>query len=84
MNSEFYTGWLTHWQEPNSRRNATELAETLKMMLDMDVNVNFYMYFGGTNFGKNGRNMFRNYLDNADLKNNKHIPLEFLKNSRNT
>jgi intein/homing endonuclease len=36
----------------------------------------------GTNFGGQGRNMFRNYLDNTDLKNNKHIPMEFLKNSK--
>lgn len=50
-NSEFYTGWLTHWQEPNSRRGAIELADTLKNMLLMKANVNFYMFFGGTNFG---------------------------------
>lgn len=52
VNSEFYTGWLTHWQEPNSRRSAKELSDTLKIMLDMKANVNFYMFFGGTNFGK--------------------------------
>lgn len=53
VNSEFYTGWLTHWQEPNARRSAYELAVTLRTMLDepYNANVNFYMYFGGTNFG---------------------------------
>lgn len=51
INSEFYTGWLTHWQEPNSRRSSADLAETLKNMLILKANVNFYMYFGGTNFG---------------------------------
>jgi beta-galactosidase len=53
VNSEFYTGWLTHWQEPNARRSAYELATTLRTMLDepYKANVNFYMFFGGTNFG---------------------------------
>lgn len=52
VNSEFYTGWLTHWQEPNARRGATELANTLKIMLSepYKADVNFYMYFGGTNY----------------------------------
>lgn len=51
VNSEFYTGWLTHWQEPNARRGAAELAATLRIMLDLKANVNFYMFFGGTNYG---------------------------------
>lgn len=51
VNTEFYTGWLTHWQEPNARRSAKGLAQTLQYMLLMKVNVGFYMYFGGTNFG---------------------------------
>lgn len=52
VNSEFYTGWLTHWQEPNARRSASELAGTLKIMLaEYNANVNFYMFFGGTNYG---------------------------------
>lgn len=53
VNSEFYTGWLTHWQEPNARRSGYELATTLRTMLDepYHANVNYYMFFGGTNFG---------------------------------
>lgn len=51
VNSEFYTGWLTHWQEENQRRPANPLANTLRKMLSDKANVNFYMYFGGTNFG---------------------------------
>ncbi|CAO1309866.1 unnamed protein product [Diamesa serratosioi] len=53
VNSEFYTGWLTHWQEPNARRSSFELSNTLRTMLDppYSANVNFYMFFGGTNFG---------------------------------
>ncbi|XP_055538462.1 beta-galactosidase-like isoform X2 [Wyeomyia smithii] len=51
VNTEFYTGWLTHWQEPNQRRPAEPLANTLRKMLQDGWNVDFYMYFGGTNFG---------------------------------
>jgi len=51
VNTEFYTGWLTHWQEPNARRGAADLAKTLDYMLLLGANVDFYMYFGGTNFG---------------------------------
>lgn len=51
VNTEFYTGWLTYWQDSNSRRSAKDLAETLKYMLLKKANVDFYMFFGGTNFG---------------------------------
>lgn len=51
VNSEFYPGWLTHWQESNQRRDANVVADTLKAMLDAGASVNFYMFFGGTNFG---------------------------------
>uniref|UniRef100_A0A182Q5R7 Beta-galactosidase n=1 Tax=Anopheles farauti TaxID=69004 RepID=A0A182Q5R7_9DIPT len=51
VNTEFYTGWLTHWQESNQRRPAQPLANTLRKMLRDGWNVDFYMYFGGTNFG---------------------------------
>lgn len=51
VNSEFYTGWLTHWHEKNQRRPGEPLGNTLKKMLSDGASVNFYMYFGGTNFG---------------------------------
>lgn len=51
VNTEFYTGWLTHWQEENQRRPAEPLAKTLEKMLKDGANVDFYMFFGGTNFG---------------------------------
>ncbi|XP_058468001.1 beta-galactosidase-like isoform X4 [Malaya genurostris] len=51
VNTEFYTGWLTHWQESNQRRSAEPLGKSLRKMLNDGWNVNFYMYFGGTNFG---------------------------------
>ena len=30
VNSEFYPGWLTHWQETNQRRSAALVADTLE------------------------------------------------------
>lgn len=30
VNSEFYPGWLTHWQEQNQRRDAQLVADTLQ------------------------------------------------------
>ncbi|KAL0271752.1 UNVERIFIED_CONTAM: hypothetical protein PYX00_008749 [Menopon gallinae] len=51
VNSEYYPGWLTHWGEKMARKDAKTVVETLKKMLSMGANVNFYMYFGGTNFG---------------------------------
>lgn len=50
MNSEFYPGWLTHWGEEFQGRETSAVVDTLKRMLDYDVNVNFYMFYGGTNF----------------------------------
>lgn len=51
VNSEFYTGWLTHWGKPVGRQNTQVLLSTLTEMLDLGANVNFYMFYGGTNFG---------------------------------
>lgn len=30
VNSEFYPGWLTHWQEDNQRRDGEQLANLLR------------------------------------------------------
>lgn len=51
INSEFYAGWLSHWQEEFPDVSAHSVAKTLDSMLKAGVNVNFYMFFGGTNFG---------------------------------
>lgn len=50
MNSEFYTGWLTHWGESLATTDAQSVANTLGQILDYGANVNFYMFFGGSNF----------------------------------
>ncbi|KAH8297907.1 hypothetical protein KR018_000509 [Drosophila ironensis] len=51
VNSEFYPGWLTHWQEINQRRDGQEVANALRTILSYNASVNLYMFFGGTNFG---------------------------------
>ncbi|XP_055604075.1 beta-galactosidase isoform X2 [Uranotaenia lowii] len=50
VNAEFYPGWLTHWMEPMARVASEPIVSTLKAMLNHGANVNFYMFFGGTNF----------------------------------
>lgn len=51
VNSEFYPGWLTHWQESESIINSTAVVNQMKVMLAMNASFSFYMFHGGTNFG---------------------------------
>lgn len=51
MNSEYYPGWLTHWGENIAHTPTVEVVKTLEDMLKNNINVNFYVFFGGTNFG---------------------------------
>ncbi|XP_053667615.1 LOW QUALITY PROTEIN: beta-galactosidase-like [Anopheles marshallii] len=52
VSAEYYPGWLTHWQEPHMARTETKLvADSLDFMLRNKVNVNIYMFYGGTNYG---------------------------------
>lgn len=51
VNSEYYTGWLTHWAEREQTVRADDVVHNLRWMLSRGVNVNFYVFMGGTNFG---------------------------------
>ncbi|XP_013099456.2 beta-galactosidase [Stomoxys calcitrans] len=51
VNAEYYPGWLTHWGEAMARVNANAIKNTFIEMLNDGASVNFYMYYGGTNFG---------------------------------
>jgi beta-galactosidase len=51
INTEFYPGWLDLWGHAHSRVSTDGIVKTLDEMLSIGVNVNFYMFFGGTNFG---------------------------------
>jgi len=51
MVAEFYPGWLDHWAEPFSKVPAADVVKQMKKYLDSNINFNFYMVHGGTNFG---------------------------------
>jgi len=51
INTEFYPGWLDLWGHAHSRVSTNSIVKTLDEMLSIGVNVNFYMFYGGTNFG---------------------------------
>lgn len=51
MVAEFYPGWLSHWAEPFPQSSASGVARQTENYLKNDVNFNFYMVHGGTNFG---------------------------------
>ncbi|UJR28384.1 hypothetical protein I4U23_009625 [Adineta vaga] len=51
INTEFYPGWLDLWGYEHSTVATADIIRTLDQMLSIGVNVNFYMFYGGTNFG---------------------------------
>ncbi|CAF0778296.1 unnamed protein product [Rotaria sordida] len=51
INTEFYPGWLDLWGHQHSTVSTDSIVKTLDQMLSIGVNVNFYMFYGGTNFG---------------------------------
>lgn len=51
MNAEYYPGWLTHWQEEMQRVSTQPVLDSLEKMILDGASVNFYMFYGGTNFG---------------------------------
>jgi beta-galactosidase len=59
---EYWNGWFDHWGEEHHTRDYKDAADTFKHMLETGVSVNFYMFYGGTNFGfYNGANFGENY-----------------------
>lgn len=51
VNMEYYPGWLTHWQSPLATVGTEKIVKGLKVLLNSNASVNFYMFYGGTNFG---------------------------------
>lgn len=47
---EFWCGWFDHWGERHHRRNPTQVAREIQVLVDMGANLNIYMFHGGTNF----------------------------------
>ncbi|HEY0298508.1 MAG TPA: beta-galactosidase family protein [Arachidicoccus sp.] len=49
--SEFYPGWLDHWGEEFVKVSPKGIVKQTEKYLKDTVSFNFYMIFGGTNFG---------------------------------
>ncbi|KAG2458862.1 BGAL galactosidase, partial [Polypterus senegalus] len=63
VNSEFYTGWLDHWGDVHAFVKSENITSMLMEMFALGVNVNMYMFEGGTNFGYwNGAEFNERYL----------------------
>lgn len=63
VNSEFYTGWLTHWGEKFQRADTNAVSNTLDEMLARNASINFFMFYGGTNFGFSAGEIIRTDRD---------------------
>jgi len=50
MCMEFWDGWFNRWGQEVVTRDADELADEVKEMLEIG-SINLYMFHGGTNFG---------------------------------
>ncbi len=62
MCMEFWDGWFDHWGDIHHIRDPKEIVFEFEEMLKYGGNVNFYMFFGGTNFGfRNGANYYDKY-----------------------
>lgn len=51
MCMEFWDGWFNRWGENVIRRDAQDLADSVRELLELGGSVNLYMFHGGTNFG---------------------------------
>ncbi|KAF8563408.1 hypothetical protein P879_06176 [Paragonimus westermani] len=53
VNSELYVGWFDHWGDAHTRTSENEIISTLTKLMAYSsrVNVNMYMFHGGTSFG---------------------------------
>lgn len=65
MVAEFYPGWLMHWAEKFPYRSPSSIARQTEKYLQNNVSFNFYMVFGGTNFGFTSG---ANYDKNRDIQ----------------
>lgn len=62
MCMEFWDGWFNRWKEPIIKRDAKELAQSIKEALEIG-SINLYMFHGGTNFGFMNGCSARHHLD---------------------
>ncbi|CAI9100577.1 OLC1v1037707C2 [Oldenlandia corymbosa var. corymbosa] len=59
MFTEVWTGWYTQWGGANPHRPAEDLAFAVARFIHNNGSFfNYYMYHGGTNFGRGGSGLF--------------------------
>lgn len=51
VDSEYYTGRMDHWGQYHHTVDPELVAKVLDQILSYNASVNFYMFYGGTNFG---------------------------------
>ena len=51
MCSEFWSGWFDHWGRKHETRDAKDMVQGIKDMLDRNISFSLYMTHGGTTFG---------------------------------
>jgi hypothetical protein len=76
VNSEFYTGWLTHWGEIFQRIDTDAVVNMLDQMLARNASVNCFMFYGGTNFGFSAGEIIR--TDRGVLQNLRQLSLLYI------
>jgi hypothetical protein len=76
VNSEFYPGWLDHWQKPHNKQTVKTVAKAVDMILSLGANINIYMFHGGTSFGYgSGANIDGNMYDPCPTSYDYDAPL---------
>ena len=64
MCMEYWDGWFNRWGEKIIHRDAIDLAEDVKEMLEIG-SINLYMFRGGTNFG---------FMNGCSARGNRDLP----------
>ena len=75
MCMEYWNGWFDHWGEDHHRRDASSVAAELEVMLKNNMSVNFYMAYGGTNFGLSAGSNFTNIIQPTTTSYDYHAPI---------
>lgn len=51
QNTEFYNGWIDHWEEKHSKGDKDNLVKSMEIIHNMGGSFNLYVFVGGTNWG---------------------------------
>jgi len=62
MDSEYYTGWLSHWGEDMANTSSSSVAQYLDLIMSTGSSFNLYMGYGGYVRGQNSAAHVRSRL----------------------